>query len=324
VLTAYTPGEKGLQQSVLAAGAPIPADAVWLDLLEPTREEERQVEQALGLNVPTPEEMREIETSNRLYVENGSLYMTSTVLVKADTSLPETTQVTFILAGSRLVTNRYADLLSFRHFAGFAENHPAVCSSASLLLTELLEAIVNRVADVLERVGADIDSTSLRVFPRGTNRTPRTHDYQGELQNLGSSGDLISKARETLVSLTRLLGFLEQSGNETLSPEARAGAHTVSRDVVALSDHATFLIGKTQFLLDATLGLVTIDQNNILKIFSVVTVLLLPPSVIGAFYGMNFEHIPWLHERWGVWAALGMMVVSALGPYLYFKGRRWL
>ncbi len=99
---------------------------------------------------------------------------------------------------------------------------------------------------------------------------------------------------------------------------------TVSRDVAALSDHATFLVGKTQFLLDATLGLVSIDQNNILKIFSVVTVLLLPPSVIGAFYGMNFANIPWLHEPWGVWAALGMMVISALVPYVYFKSKRWL
>ncbi len=324
MLTAYTPGAKGLQHSVIAAGTPIPDDAVWLDLVEPSTEEERQVEQALGIDVPTREEMREIETSNRLYEDNGALYMTTTVLMKADTALPETTQVTFILTGSRLVTNRYAELLSFRHFTAFAENHPGVCSSASLLLTGLLEAIVNRVADVLERVGAEIDGTSLRVFPRTATRSA-AHDYQGELQNLGRSGDLISKARETLLSLTRLLGFLQQQSSDgRLSPEARASTHTVSRDVVALSDHATFLVGKTQFLLDATLGLVTIDQNNILKIFSVVTVLLLPPSVIGAFYGMNFEHIPWLHERWGVWAALGMMLASALGPYVYFKSKRWL
>ena len=323
MLSVYTPDARGLQRSVVAAGTPIPDNAVWLDLLEPSVEEERQVEQALHIDVPTREEMREIETSNRLYEDNGALYMTSTVLMKADSALPETTQVTFILTGSRLVTNRYADLLAFRHFASFAETHPAVCSSASLLLTGLLEAIVNRVADVLERVGADIDGSSLRVFPRGPGRAA-AHDYQNELQSIGQSGELISKARETLLSLTRLLGFLQQSTDGKVSPEARASTHTVSRDVAALSDHATFLVGKTQFLLDATLGLVTIDQNNILKIFSVVTVLLLPPSVIGAFYGMNFEHIPWLHERWGVWAALGMMVVSALGPYLYFRSKRWL
>jgi magnesium transporter len=300
------------------------SDTLWIDLFEPTPEEERAVESECGIDVPTREEMREIETSNRLYEDDGVLYLTSTVLTKADTDLPETTQVTFILTHSCLVTNRYADLLSFRGFIGFAENHPAACSSASLLLTGLLEAIVNRIADVLERVGGEIDASSLRVFPRARLRRAARHDYQGELQNIGQSGELISKARETLLSLTRLLGFLQQSTDGKVSPEARASMHTVSRDVTALSDHATFLVGKTQFLLDATLGLVTIDQNNILKIFSVVTVLLLPPSVIGAFYGMNFEHIPWLHERWGVWAALGMMLASALGPYLYFKSKRWL
>ncbi len=324
MLTVYTPGAKGLEASAIPPGVAIPEAAVWLDLLEPTLEEERQVEQALGINVPTREEMREIETSNRLYEENGALYMTSTVVWRADTALPETTQVTFILTGARLVTNRYADLLSFKSFVGFAQNHPAVCSSPSLLLTGLLEAIVNRIADLLERVGADIDAISLRVFPRGLGGRPVTHDYQGELQTIGQSGELISKARETLLSLTRLVGFLQQSSDGKVSPEARSSTHTVARDVAALSDHATFLVGKTQFLLDATLGLVSIDQNNILKIFSVVTVLLLPPSVIGAFYGMNFEHIPWLHERWGVWAALAMMVVSALAPFLYFRSKRWL
>jgi magnesium transporter len=323
VLSVYAQGAGGLTASVLAPGAAIPEDAVWLDLLEPTLEEERQVEQALGIDVPTREEMREIETSNRLYEDHGALYMTSTVLWKADTAVPETTQVTFILTGSRLVTNRYADLLAFKSFTGYAEKHPAACSSPSLLLTGLLEGIVNRIADVLERIGADIDATSQRVFPRASGDGP-AQDYKGELRNIGQSGDLISKARETLLSLTRLVGFLQQSTDGRVSAEARASMVTVSRDVAALSDHATFLVGKTQFLLDATLGLVSIDQNNILKIFSVVTVLLLPPSVIGAFYGMNFEHIPWLHERWGVWAALGMMIVSALVPYIYFKSKRWL
>ena len=324
MLSVYSPGARGLEVSVISPGMPIPAAAVWLDLLEPSADEERQVEQALGIDVPTREEMREIETSNRLYEDNGALYMTSTVLWKSDTALPETTQVTFILTGTRLVTNRYADLVSFKSYTSFAQNHPTVCSSPSLVLTGLLEAIVNRIADVLERIGADIDGTSLRVFPRAATRRAATRDYRGELQKIGQSGELISKARETLLSLTRLLGFLQQSTDGKVSPEARASTHTVARDVAALSDHATFLVGKTQFLLDATLGLVSIDQNNILKIFSVVTVLLLPPSVIGAFYGMNFEHIPWLHERWGVWAALAMMAVSALVPYLYFKGKRWL
>ncbi len=323
MLAVFVPGPQGLERIVAGAAGSLPDEAVWLDLLDPTPDEEKRVEQALSIDVPTREEMREIETSNRLYEDNGALYLTSTVLYKANTDLPETTQVTFILAGSRLVTNRYADLRSFSSFVTYAETHPASCSSAALLLTGLLESIVNRIADVLERAGADIDAVSLHVFPR-TGRRRAGRDYKHDLQQIGQSGELISKARETLVSLSRLLGFLQQTGSNRVTTEARASLRTVSRDVVALSDHATFLVGKAQFLLDATLGMVTIDQNNILKIFSVVTVLLLPPSVVGAFYGMNFEHIPLLHEPWGIWAATAMMVVSALVPWLYFKGKGWL
>jgi magnesium transporter len=156
------------------------------------------------------------------------------------------------------------------------------------------------------------------------HRRPR-HDFRGELGPIGQGGEPVSKARESLVSLSRLLGFLQQTNNtERITAEARASLHTVSGDVVALSDLATFLGDKVQFLLDATLGMVQIDQNNILKIFSVVAVLLLPPSVIGAFYGMNFSNIPWQHESWGVWTALALMVVSALAPYAYFRRKGWL
>ena len=109
-----------------------------------------------------------------------------------------------------------------------------------------------------------------------------------------------------------------------MTQEARTRFRTLSRDVMAMSDHSSFLGDKVTFVLDATLGMVTIDQNNILKIFSVVTVFLLPPSVIGAVFGMNFSKMPWLHETWGFWAAMGVMVASAIGPFLFFKRKGWL
>src|SRR3984957_14544191 len=220
MLNVYVPGPKGLERIEVGVGATIPDQAVWLDLLNPPPEEEKQVEQALSIDVPSREEMREIETSNRLYEDNGTLYLTTTVVYKVDTDLPETTQVTFILSGARLITNRYADLLSFRGFVTYAESHPATCGSAPLLLVGLLEAIVNRIADVLERVGGDIDTVSTRVFPRAGRRLAG-RNYQNELQRLGAAGELISKARETLLSLTRLLGFLQQTGSGRVTQEAR-------------------------------------------------------------------------------------------------------
>jgi magnesium transporter len=309
---------------VSVSDAPL-ANTLWIDLLEPTPEEEHAVEAQCGIDVPTREEMREIESSNRLYEEDGGVYLTSTIVTKLDTDLPQNSQVTFILKDGRLITNRYADPLPFRRFISYAERHAPACSTGPAILAGLVEAIINRVADVIERVSADLDAISAEVFTRQLRRRrggPR--DFRAVLERVGQSGELIAKTRESLVSLGRALTFLQQATSANLSNEVRARFHTHSRDVIAMSDHASFLGTNVSFILDATLGMINIDQNNILKIFSVVTVFLLPPSVIGAIYGMNFDHIPWAHESWGFLGALGLMVFSALVPYLIFKRRGWL
>jgi len=330
MLSVFVSQPQGLARVPWEPGSPFPKETLWLDLLEPSADEEREVEAALSINVPTREEMREIEASNRLYEENGGVYMTATIVTKLDTDLPQSTQVTFILTGTHLVTNRYTDPLPFRRYIAYAETHPAICTSAVMLLAGLLESIINRIADVIERVAADLDQISAEVFEttgRSRGRRPeRNRDFRNVLGRVGQSGELVSKARESLVSLGRLLVFVQQSTavSSQMSQDARTRFRTLSRDVIAMSDHASFLGDKVGFVLDATLGMVTIDQNNILKIFSVVTVFLLPPSVIAGVFGMNFEHMPWLHEGWGVGAALGLMVASAVLPWLVFKQKRWL
>jgi magnesium transporter len=306
--------------------APALESALWVDLLEPTAEEERAVETAFGIDVPTREEMREIESSNRMYEEDGAVYLTTTIVTKLDTDLPQNTQVTFILKNGRLITNRYTDPLPFKRFASYAERHAASCGTNTSVLAGLIEAVINRIADVIERVGSDLDAISAEVFARrgAARQRMKQRNYQAVLEGVGQSGELIAKTRESLVSLGRLLAFVQQSTVVPLSNEVRSRMRTLSRDIVAMSDHASFLGNNVSFILDATLGMVNIDQNNILKIFSVVTVFLLPPSVIGAIYGMNFDHIPWAHDSWGFGAALGLMVASALVPYLLFKRRGWL
>jgi magnesium transporter len=324
MLSAFVSQPQGLARFELRAGAAIPAEAIWLDLLEPTPSEEKQVESFLSIDVPTRDEMREIEASNRLYEEDGVLYMTATVITKLDSDLPESTQITFILSAVKLVTNRYVDPLPFRRFIGYAERHPNSCNSPPAILAGLLESIVNRVADVIERVATDLDAASAEVFSVSRGKRGVMRDFRKTLERLGQNGELISKARESMVSLGRLLTFVQQSTSVPMSQEVRARFRTLTRDVMAMSDHASFLGTKVSFILDATLGLINIDQNNILKIFSVVTVFLLPPSVIGAIYGMNFDHIPGAQEPWGFWGALGLMLASAIGPFLYFKRKGWL
>jgi magnesium transporter len=326
MLTVYSLSATGLKRLDRNGDAPLPEEATWLDLLEPTVEEERLVEARLGVEVPTREEMREIESSSRLYEEDGALYLTATVVTKLDTQLPENAQITFILKGPRLVTNRYVDPLPFRRFVAYTDKHPQTNTSAPVIMVALLESIVNRIADVIERVGFDMDAVSAEVFNRNHlqgKRQPSHRDYRKLLERTGQSGELISKARESLASLSRLVAFVQQS-TIPLPQEVRTRMRTLSKDVVAMSDHASFLGSNLNFILDATLGMINIDQNNILKIFSVATVVLLPPSVIGAIFGMNFDKIPTAHEPWGFTAAVVLMVLSAVIPSLVFKMRGWL
>jgi magnesium transporter len=250
--------------------------------------------------------------------------MTATVVTKLDSDLPESTQITFILSSIKLVTNRYVDPLPFRRFIAYAERHPNSCNSPPAVLAGLVESVINRVADVIERVATDLDAASVEVFSASRRRRGAMRDFRLVLERLGQNGELISKARESLVSLGRLLTFVQQSTAVPMADDVRARFRTLSRDVLAMSDHASFLGTKVSFILDATLGLINIDQNNILKIFSVVTVFLLPPSVIGAVFGMNFSAMPWLHENWGFWAAMALMLASAILPWVFFKRKGWL
>jgi magnesium transporter len=306
------------------APATLPDDCIWVDLVEPSAEEERMIEHALAIDVPTREEMKEIEASSRLYEEHGALFMTATVATKLDTDLPESAQVTFILAKNRLVTNRYVDPLPFRRFIVYAERHPSACTSAPVVLAGLIESVINRIADVIERVGADLDTLSAEIFAPPRKRRGGPRDFRLVLDRIGQSGDLTSKARESLVSLGRVLAFVQQSALIPLDRDIKDRFRSLSRDVLSLSDHSSFLGNKTTFLLEATLGMINIDQNNIIKIFSVVTVFLLPPSVIVGWFGMNFPQLPWLGLPHGPLIALGLMLLSAIIPFAIFKRLRWL
>ncbi len=323
MLNVYVPEPQGLTR-LEPPPAVIPEHCLWLDLLEPSLDEERAVEQLLGIEVPTREEMREIETSNRLYEEDGALYMTATVLTRIDTERPEAAAITFILTGNKLITNRYHDPLPFRRFAAYAERHASACGSAPMILAGLLESVIERIADVLERVGMDLDELSAGVFAPQRRRRTFSRDMRAVMERIGRNGDLISKARESLVSLGRLLSFVQQSGQASLSPEVRSRLKTQSRDVLALSDHASFVSNKASFMLQATLGLINIEQNETVKIFSVVAVVFLPPTLIASIYGMNFHFMPELDWHLGYPLALLLMVASAIGPYLFFKRKGWL
>jgi magnesium transporter len=245
-------------------------------------------------------------------------------VTRIDTDRPEAAAVTFIVARNKLITNRYHDPLPFRRYTAYAQRHPAATGSALAVLAGLLEAVIERSADILERVSADLDELSAGIFANPERRQSVSRDMRAVMQRIGRIGDLVSKSRESLVSLGRLLSYVQQSGAVSLTPDLRARFKTLSRDVLALTDHASFVSTKTSFMLEATLGLINIEQNDIIKIFSVAAVAFLPPTLIASIYGMNFHFMPELDWKLGYPLALLLMVVSAVVPYVYFKRRGWL
>lgn len=323
MLSVYVPRGTTLERVPVEPGIAPPATAVWVDLVTPTVEEGRIVESLLGIAVPTREEMQEIEVSSRLYVEDGARYMTVTLMCRSDTTTPKTTPVTFILAGNRLATVRYDEP---RSFAIVEHKLARACSpkvTGETVLMDLLDAVIDRSADILERIGAEVDQISHSIFEREDQGSPPT--YHEVLKALGRKGDLTSKVRESLVSIGRVLLFVaNEADTMKWAKDMRAQLKSMQRDVTSLTDHASYLTSKVTFLLDAMLGVVNIQQNNIIKIFSVVAVVLMPPTLVASIYGMNFHHMPELDWRFGYPVAITVMLLAGILPYLYFKWRKWL
>jgi magnesium transporter len=319
------PGHHVLERHLLAVHEPVPPHCLWIDLIEPTREEDRKIEEHLGISIPTREEMSDIEPSETLYAEDGALYMSGRLFTNIDKNQPEMTGVTFILKDDTLITVRYAEPLAFQMFATRAGKTSGCTLSSEGVVTGLIETIIDRAADVLQTVGGQIDAISREVFESDADPAARNAAYQATLRALGRHGDLISKIRECLVSLERIVLFLTVNMHQDRVPlELREEVRNTQRDIKSLEEHANFLSSKIQFILDATLGLVNLEQNNIIKLFSVMAVVFMPPTLIASIYGMNFKSMPELEFSFGYPMALMMMVAAAVLPYVFFRWKKWL
>lgn len=299
----------------------LPDNVLWVDLLSPDIEEERFVEAALGLDIPTREELAEIEDSSRFYEEHGAIFMTTTVVMGIAERRPQNAQVTFVLTRRCLVTVRYAELSPFRQFEAKVARQPAAYSASHPIFLGLADAVVDRVADVLESVQVQLQELSRRIFDHPDEK--RT-DLEQIIQQLGQHRSLLSQLGESLFSSSRLIAFYRLHGGDAKQDGAKGALKALERDVRSLGEHQARLLGDIAFLLDATLGLINIEQNAIIKVFSIAAVLFLPPTLVGTVYGMNFERMPELSWSFGYPMALVAMVVSAIIPYAWFKFRNWL
>jgi magnesium transporter len=325
MLRAYGPGcDGGIVDPKLDK---IPDGATWIDLEEPTHEEERLVERCIGVNVPTQAEMAEIEPSSRLYEKNGALYMTASTLRGVDERHPSTTPIGFVLAGNRLVTIRYATPKPVRNFENHARRDPELVRDGPTALVRLLDALIDRLADEIEAVSARMEQLSHEIFQeqQDERRIPATK-LTALLTSIGRTQTLLTKIRYSAVSTLRMLSFLAGSNLAHEEKRQELGHHLTSltTDVTSLSEHASFLSDNLTFLLDASLGLISIEQNAAMKLFSWAAVVFLPPTLIAGIYGMNFRYFPELGWHYGYPISLALMFATAVGPYLYFKKRGWI
>ena len=305
--------------------------ALWIDLESPTKDEEALVEAALAIDVPTREDMQEIEMSSRLYAQNGALFLTAQILATHEPAQTEISPVTFVVLAQKMVTVHYHRPGSFAYFAKWAAANRIVLDGGTRTLLYLLESVVDRLADILEGEARKLDALSNAIFaahrPKGKAETLAV-----VLQRIGRAEDLNGKIGESLGTLWRLAGYLAAEPVPALAKgkAAKAAPHdrlllkTLQRDVASLREVADTQSVKIRFQLDATLGVINIRQSDVVKVFSVVAFVFLPPTLIASIYGMNFAMMPELQWRWGYPMAVGLMVLSAVIPAIIFRWKKWL
>jgi len=304
----------------------LPPDAVWIDLLNPTTEETAFVESQKKVRIPSAAALSEIESSSRLAVDHDVIYLSVPTVAQGDTPDAHLSPTGFILAENALITVRFAPLSTFDAVAEKVRQDKAL-QSAIAIFTALLEAMVDRGADVLERLGAELDKVSKSVFrgdPSRPKHTVRSNNaLRRALTTVGTTGDRLALARDVLLGVSRIAPFVLSLRKDWITSEMQARLEAVHKDVLSLNDYESQLSNKVQFLLDAILGFISIQQNDIFKVLTIVSVVGIPPTLVAGIYGMNFKYMPELEWAWGYPYALAVIALSAIMPLLWFKWRRW-
>ena len=313
------------QDGALRRTAESSRDSLWIDLFDATSDETTRVAQLTGLTIPTEAYINEIESSSRLATRDGAIYLTMPLVSRPETE-PRAYSVGFVLTPERLITVRFAPS---RLFDRFLEQPPdAVARGSAYILVGLLEAIIDRQADALEQVQAELEAISHRIFceemATASGRKREDTMLRSTLIGLGRIGDLVSHIRESQVSAARIVPYIETVADDWLPQDLRPRFRTLRRDIASLNDFDTHLNDKLQFLLDATLGFINIAQNNVMKVLTVVSVVGVPPVLVAGIYGMNFKLIPEYDWAWGYPYSLALIVVTALIPLAIFRWRGWI
>jgi magnesium transporter len=301
--------------------------AMWIDLQDATPDEIARVETATGHTIPTEAAVSEIETSSRLASRDGALYLSMPLITIADDG-PRGAPAGFVLTQERLVTVRFATSRIFDTYAEHLPHGSAAHDTGAHIFIGLIEAIVDRQADMLEQVRADLDTISHAIFAMGVNqeggRKAEDAIMRRTLGRIGHIGDLISHVRETQVGAARIVPYVEAMTVDWLPKALAPRLVTLRQDIASVSDFDTHLNDKLQFLLDATLGFINIAQNNVMKVMAIASVVGIPPVLIAGVYGMNFKNIPEYDWAYGYVWGWGLIVLTTIIPLAVFRWRKWI
>ncbi len=307
------------------------ANAIWYDLLNPSDEEMAAVVKATGLALPSQADLTEIESSSRLYSEGPVLTMSMPVVTRTDEGL-QASVCGFVLAPDRLITLRFAPSIVVDHFKETPhETGEAGGAASAFIFAGLLEAFVDKQADALEQLRNDLDSMSHQVFHHRFSGKPDTarkrRNQESELQailvTLGRAYDTLSFLRDSQLGIARIAPYVTATA-EWLPKSVNARLESLHKDITSLNEFSTHLTDKVQFLLDATLGLISIAQNSLIKVLTIVSIVGIPPTLIAGIYGMNFHDMPELSWRFGYPYAWAVMILSAVLPLVLFRMKGWL
>jgi len=302
------------------------AKAIWIDLVDPDDEERGLVRNLLGLDLPSRDALASLEQSSRLSFENDRLNLAAPVIAEADTDHPRLSHIGLIVTPQLLVSIRFEPLKTFDAVAQKYDQQPPATSAA--VFVELAEAFVARQADLLEDARARLDQISHRVFRKNATsprRAMQTSALMRErLQFLGRISERISLIRESLLGFDRLTSFTQESAKAWFSPDLTSRLHAVRTDIEELDQFEEHLLGKVQFLLDAVLGFISIEQNDIFKVLTIASVVGIFPTLMAGWYGMNFQNMPEYHWAWGYQFGIGVIIASTILPLAWFKWRGWI
>jgi magnesium transporter len=324
MILAYVIMNGSVVRREIVPGDPLPVNIVWIDMYSPSVDEKKYIEKCFNIDVLTSEEISRIEVMSPFYKSKEAYYMTLTTISKNENGHFDGTPFTSVMTNNCLITLHYSEMPVINTFLNLTKHDLEIYKNPPVLLSALTEIFTHDVGELLEKIGNDMNDLIQQVFTKNQNKNSDNKNYNDIIALIGNGGNTISRCRESLVSINRLIIYFTQIERDKVAyREHGLRLRHISREISSLTEYASFLSQRISFLLDATLGLLSVEQNMIVKVFTIASAVLMPPTLIASIYGMNFHHMPETNWEYGYPLALFLMLISAVIPFYFFKKKGW-